>query len=426
MRYLRNELGIDMRPENAIEVEHVQKSFRLYRDRGNELKDIVTSPGRLRYTKHEVLRDISFTVKRGECVGILGENGCGKSTLLKLLSRIMYPDSGSVQMTGRVSSLIELGAGFHPDMSGRDNIFINASIFGLDRKEIRRRLPEIIAFSGLSEFIDNPVRTYSSGMYMRLAFSVAINVDADILLIDEILSVGDAGFQAKCISRLKEIVKSGTTVVIVSHALSQLEELCTRSIWIKDGGIHLDGRPREVHPAYLEYMGKLMEKGPSAAQLIDSELERKAGGTGDGKRFGSGDVRIQSVTLLHEDGESGTVFRTGEDMEVRLLLTHERDVEDASFGIGIFREDGTYCYGTNTKLEHLPAFALRRDGILNIRLSGLPLLPGVYTMDLAVEHEGNLPVDYIREACRFEMRSLSGEQGLLRIPHTWELTAPEN
>ena len=169
-----------------------------------------------------------------------------------------------------------------------------------------------------------------------------------------------------------------------------------------------------------------MENGPSAAQLIDSELERKAGGTGDGKRFGSGDVRIQSVTLLHEDGESGTVFRTGEDMEVRLLLTHERDVEDASFGIGIFREDGTYCYGTNTKLEHLPAFALRRDGILNIRLSGLPLLPGVYTMDLAVEHEGNLPVDYIREACRFEMRSLSGEQGLLRIPHTWELTAPEN
>ncbi|MCD7964841.1 MAG: ABC transporter ATP-binding protein, partial [Clostridiaceae bacterium] len=245
-----------MKPENAIEVSHISKKFKVYMDKGHTLKEKMLFRNRRKYEERIVLDDISFEVKKGEAIGLIGQNGCGKSTTLKLLTRIMYPDSGNIEMCGRVSSLIELGAGFHPDMSGRQNIYTNASIFGLTRKEIEARFDDIVAFSELEEFIDNPVRTYSSGMYMRLAFSVAINVDADILLIDEILAVGDANFQAKCFNRLKEIKAKGVTIVIVSHSLSQIEEICERSLWIQNGSIKAMGAPRDIHPQYLDYMGE--------------------------------------------------------------------------------------------------------------------------------------------------------------------------
>ena len=224
-----------MQQENAIEVKNITKKFKVYYDKGSQLKERLLFRSRNRYEERKVLNDISFAVKKGEAVGLIGQNGCGKSTTLKLLTRIMYPDSGSIEMAGRVSSLIELGAGFHPDMSGRENIYTNAAIFGLTKKEINARVEDIIAFSELEEYIDNPVRTYSSGMYMRLAFSVAINVDADILMIDEILAVGDAAFQAKCFNRLQRIKAEGTTIVIVSHSLGQIEQICDRSIWIYNG-----------------------------------------------------------------------------------------------------------------------------------------------------------------------------------------------
>lgn len=214
-----------MQPENAIEVKNVTKKFKVYFDKGYQLKEKVLFSRRNRYEERCVLRDISFQVKKGESVGLIGSNGCGKSTTLKLLTKIIYPDSGTIEMKGRVSSLIELGAGFHPDMSGRENIYTNASIFGLTRKEIDDRIGEMIAFSELGEYIDNPVRTYSSGMYMRLAFSVAIHVNAEILLIDEILAVGDAHFQAKCFNRLRQVKAAGTTIVIVSHSTSQIEQI---------------------------------------------------------------------------------------------------------------------------------------------------------------------------------------------------------
>ena len=193
-----------MEQEKAIVVEHISKSFKIYKDKSSTMMESLLFWKRKKYENRQVLDDISFTVNKGEAIGLIGHNGCGKSTTLKMLSKILYPDKGSIRVNGRVSSLIELGAGFHPDMSGRENIYINASIFGLTKKEIDRRLDDIIAFSELEEFIDNPVRTYSSGMYMRLAFSVAINVDADVLLIDEILAVGDAAFQSKCFKLLKE------------------------------------------------------------------------------------------------------------------------------------------------------------------------------------------------------------------------------
>lgn len=243
-----------MEQGNSIEVTNVTKSFKVYLDKGTTLKEKVLFRSRRNYEKREVLKGISFEVKKGTGIGLIGQNGCGKSTTLKLLTKIMYPDSGNIEMLGRVSSLIELGAGFHPDMSGRENIYINASIFGLTKKEINEKLDSIIEFSELREFIDNPIRTYSSGMYMRLAFAVAIHVDADILLIDEILAVGDVAFQDKCFEKLKEIKRNGTTIVIVSHSLNQIEEICEESIWIKEGLIMMKGEPREVHKQYLEYM----------------------------------------------------------------------------------------------------------------------------------------------------------------------------
>ncbi len=240
--------------EDVICLDHVTKKFKVYFDKAPNLKDKVLFWKRNRHETRTVLDDVSFCIKKGQAVGLIGKNGCGKSTTLKLLTKIIYPNSGTVSVRGRVSALIELGAGFHPDMSGRENIYINAAIFGLTKKQIDAKLDDIINFSGLGEYIDNPVRTYSSGMYMRLAFSVAINVEAEVLFIDEILAVGDAAFQEKCFNKLMEIRDKGTTIVIVSHSLGQIEKICSRSIWIKDGKIEMDGNPAEVHAKYMKWM----------------------------------------------------------------------------------------------------------------------------------------------------------------------------
>ncbi len=243
-----------MEKEISIKVDNVTKSFKFFFDKAPSLKDKLLFFKRNRFESRTVLNNISFEIKKGEAVGLIGTNGCGKSTTLKLLTKIMYPNSGTIEICGKVSALIELGAGFHPDMTGKENIYINASIFGLTKKQIDAKLDDIINFSELHEFIDNPVRTYSSGMYMRLAFSVAINVEADVLFIDEILAVGDVAFQKKCLDKLKEIKAQGTTIVIVSHSLDQIESICDRSIWIKEGIICMDGNPGEVHKEYLTYL----------------------------------------------------------------------------------------------------------------------------------------------------------------------------
>lgn len=243
-----------------IEVNDVYKNFRVYFDKGSMLKEHFVNPGRSRYEEREILKGISFKVYRGETLALIGQNGCGKSTTLKMLTKILYPNKGSVTVNGKVSSLIELGAGFHPDMSGRENIYINASILGIKKEEVDKRIDEIIRFSELEEFIDNPIRTYSSGMYMRLAFSVAINVDADILLIDEILAVGDQAFQEKCIRKLEELRATGVTVVLVSHSMGQIKEIADRCIWIEGGQIREDGDTETVCNHYEEAMTRRREE----------------------------------------------------------------------------------------------------------------------------------------------------------------------
>jgi len=236
----------------AIKVDHVYKSFNVYYDRANTLKERLLFLARnKRKEKRQILNDINLEIKQGETVALIGVNGSGKSTLLKLMTQIIFPNKGTIETKGKLTSLLELGAGFHPDFSGRENIYFNSSIFGLTRKEIDARLDQIIEFSELREFIDNPVRTYSSGMYMRLAFSVAINVDADILLIDEILSVGDQHFQEKCFSKMRELRKQKKTMVFVTHSMESVKNLCDRAIWLDNGKVRMDGNTAEVVDEYL-------------------------------------------------------------------------------------------------------------------------------------------------------------------------------
>lgn len=420
-----------MNKENAIEVKKIKKKFKVYYDKGRSIKEKVLFRNRNRYEIRWVLNGISFSVRKGEAIGLIGQNGCGKSTTLKLLTRIMYPDEGTIEIDGRVSSLLELGAGFHPDMSGRENIYTNASIFGLTRKEIDERMADIVEFSELEEFLDNPVRTYSSGMYMRLAFSVAINVDADVLLIDEILAVGDVNFQAKCFNKLREIKANGTTIVIVSHSLGQIEQICDRTIWIQDGIIKKEGTPRTVHPEYMDFMGQkrqeIQDKQEESEtnqseldvkQIADEKIKIKET---DKQRWGNGDARIVSIQTEDSSGKIRNVFRTGENIKLTVGYQLKKPVCDVVFGIGIFRVDGLQCFGTNTKIDQLDDFDIEKNGSFQLHMKNVDLLPGEYLIDIAIESGQGVPVDYFREAHKIEFYSPIGDVGVSRIEHDWKI-----
>ncbi len=393
----------------AITIKNLKKKFRIYADRGQSLKEKLLFANRRRYEERWVLKGVSLTVEKGEAIALIGKNGCGKSTLLKLMSRILFPDEGTVTMDGRVSSLLELGAGFHPDMTGRENIYTNASIFGLTRKEIDERLQEIIAFSELEEFIDHPVRTYSSGMYMRLAFSVAIHVGADILLIDEILAVGDAAFQAKCFERLMEIKAQGVTIVIVSHSMAQLERICDRSIWISEGVIHMEGAPSEVHPLYMEYMGQrtaLAAKNQKQPRTESSQEEQPAA--------------ITEIVLLNANGEPITQCRTGDTVTLRIRCKADpQKAEAALIGLALYRADKLLCYGTNTQREHLKPITLHHTDEILCTFSPFQLVAGTYWFDVALRRMDMFAYDYRAQAVRFVVYNAIDETGVAHLAHEW-------
>ena len=419
-----------MKAENAIEVHHITKHFRVYLDKGSTIKEKVLFRNRRKYEERQVLKDISFEVKKGEAIGLIGHNGCGKSTTLKLLAKIMYPDSGTIEMSGRVSSLIELGAGFHPDMSGRENIYINASIFGLSKKEIDRRLDDIITFSELEEYIDNPVRTYSSGMYMRLAFSVAINVDADILLIDEILAVGDVAFQAKCFNRLREIKKAGTTIVIVSHSLAQIEQICERSIWIHEGEIREEGLPRIVDPKYMAFMSKKSVGGKKKDEEASVEANDKNTQTikeSDGKeekelkRWGSQEVCMEKITVLDDTGKACETYKNNEPIRIQISYMAKKKIEDVVIGIAIYRSDQVYIYGTNTMIDYATVNAFEGRGNITLNIERMPLNTGEYSIDLALHKPDGFNYDFWREACCIKIQNEKNEVGIISLPHSWKI-----
>ncbi len=368
-----------MGTENAIEVCDIHKHFKVYKDKGHMLRERIVHWNRNKYETREVLKGISFAVKKGESVGLIGKNGCGKSTTLKLLTRILRPNSGTIDIEGRVCSLIELGAGFHPDMSGRENIYINASIFGIKAKEVDKRLNDIIRFSELEEFIDNPVRTYSSGMYMRLAFSVAINVNADILLIDEILAVGDMAFQKKCFNKLKDLKSEGVTIVIVSHALGQVEELCDRAIWIDNGIIKKDGPARKICEEYLNALET--ERLERMALEKRMALQNEAGLTNSGenqelkeiqrqkrnescrdvtpqcapeaRREGRGEIKLTKVHLRNEKDEPAQTFSSQDIMKIEIECDREYPEVPIQMVVELIRKDGVLCFGTKIKTKEM-------------------------------------------------------------------------
>lgn len=409
-----------MQQDNAIEIRDVVKKFKIYHDKGHMLKEKVLHLSRNKYEERNVLNGISFDVKKGEAVGLIGSNGCGKSTTLKLLTRIMYPDSGTIEINGRVSSLLELGAGFHPDLSGRENIYINASIFGLSKREIDQRVDEIIRFSELEEFIDNPVRTYSSGMYMRLAFSVAINVNADILLIDEILAVGDVNFQVKCFNKLMEIKRKGTTIVLVSHSTDQIEQVCDKCIWINQGTIQREGKTREVNNAYLDYMGNVRRE-HSEKQITQEENSAVESKTEITDHIGTGEVQFVSVKPYNEKGVETYVFEDTEKIAFEIKYQVFKPILNAYIGLSVFRNDGVRSYGTNTRVDDLEPLVLTKDGSATIVFEKDYFMPGQYFVAICTAIGNDEVVDFCDNLCQFEVYGKRKDIGTVRIPHEWIL-----
>ncbi len=322
--------------QNAIEVRNMSKQFKIEYDKANTLKTKLIFWHRKKPEYHEVLKNINLNIKKGETVALIGVNGSGKSTLLKLMTKIIYPTVGTIRTDGKLTSLLELGAGFHPDFTGRENIYFNASIFGLTRKEIDQRMDEIIEFSELGEFIDNPIRTYSSGMYMRLAFSVAINVDAEILLIDEILAVGDQHFQEKCYNKLRELRDSNKTIVIVTHSLEIVKDLCTRVIWIYKGQLRLDGDPTYVVDEYLEQVA--LDHKEERKQNIEKGIQQSKGvvyidAPRDISKLEQNNKNylFKGWQISDSDHVTNHFYLDGQLLDIQVDRTYRKDVYDAYF-----------------------------------------------------------------------------------------------
>lgn len=458
--------------EIVIDVKNIKKQFKSYRDKATSLKERFVNPSRGRHEKIMVLKGISFQVRRGEAIGIIGKNGCGKSTTLKLLTRILYPTEGTIRIRGRVSSLIELGAGFHPDMTGRENIYTNASIFGITRKEVDQRINDIIRFSELEEYIDQPVRTYSSGMYMRLAFAVAINVDADVLLIDEILAVGDSAFQKKCFEKLKEIKAVGTTIVIVSHSMDQMYKICDRLIWIEEGLIRDEGVPKFIGEEYLATMEgrrldrielenrqkkeelerqiqaeqerlrleqekeqkekerKAQEEVQRAEQLAELERRQKEMAKNEtakaltpycrpgARRSGTWEVKFDSVRMLNSKGEESTRFQIGEEMTVEMTYSGTPGT-DVNYIIGFTRLDGVFCYGSTVRLDCKHMLQAMSHGTAVFRTRNI-LMKGKYVLDVRIRAEDESFIDNIYSLIEFESCTDNvTDAGVMVMNHEW-------
>ncbi len=374
----------------AVEVENVSKSFRLFQEKNSTLKAAVMRGRRSRYEDFLALDDVSFDVPEGTTFALIGENGSGKSTLLKCLARILRPDSGTVATHGKVSALLELGAGFHAELSGRENIHLNGSILGLSRRDIDNRFDEIVEFAGgdVPRFIDNPVKNYSSGMFVRLGFAIAINVEPDILLVDEILAVGDEDFQRKCMTKFAEFHKAGRTVVVVSHALDTLRNLCDDAAWFEHGKIRELGAVGKVADAYLD----------SVAERRSSQHSQAI--TTGGSRGGL----VRSVHLLGPDGQPATTIRTGEPAHFRVAINCGTTGEAEVLRLDIEETDGTLASRVTTRDTAVAIDELRGVHTIDYTMPRVLLAPGEYTLSAALmQQDGKSEWERIADIARFEV-----------------------
>ena len=365
----------------AVTVEGVSKRFRVYHERNQSLKAAIMRGRRSLYEDFWALRDVGFEIPTGRTFGLIGDNGSGKSTLLKCIAGILTPDAGSITARGRTAALLEVGSGFHPELSGRDNIYLNASILGMTRKEIERKFDAIVDFSGVEPFIDQPVKNYSSGMYVRLGFSVAINVDPEILLVDEVLAVGDAAFQEKCQEKFAQFSREGRTVVVVSHAMPAL-------------------RAMSEHVAWLDH-GRLVETGeakPIIERYLDSTRDDARVGTDGRVRWGSGEAEIVDIELVR-GGTPTSMVRTGDGVVVRIRYAARERIEHPVFGLAIESHDGVYLWGNNTKDAGFAVEAIEGAGVVECRIPRVMLQPGRFQVMASIVDTSTTHVfDYLREA----------------------------
>ena len=431
---------------NAIELSNVTKIYR--RHSGRKLATLKSallqrsilsdlSPAET----FAALQNVSFTVERGRTYGVVGRNGSGKSTALKVVAGITKPTSGTVLVNGRISALIELGAGFHPEISGRENVFINGVMLGLSRREVDERFDEIVEFAEVREFIDAPVKTYSSGMYMRLGFAVAIHVDPDVLLVDEVLAVGDEGFTHKCLDKFAEFRRHGKTILLVTHSLNLVERFCDQALWLDSGRARAQGDPKRVVDAYLASVEKSEEtllatttaKAVAAvaappAQAAPETAEPDPGELRDmfkavEGRWGTREIEITNVTLVGRAGQPSFVFHSGEPMAVRMGVVAHAPATDFVFGVSLFNADGVCCYGTNTFIEQMDPWRIDGEAEVTFVIDSLDLVEGTYKLDVAVHTCEGYPYDYHRLLYTFRVKSRTRDVGIYRPQHHWSFSA---
>ena len=391
---------------SAVSVENVWKYFRLYHEKNQYLKSTLLRGRRARYDEFWALKGVDFEIPFGSTFGIIGSNGSGKSTLLKCLAGILSPDKGSVSCNGRMAALLELGAGFHPDLSGRENIYLNGAILGMTRSEIDRKLEEIIDFSGLEKFVDTPVKNYSSGMVVRLGFAVATNVDPEILIIDEVLAVGDESFQHRCHEKIESFRQEGRTIILVSHGLMQVAQLCSTVAWLEKGVI------QEIGPSY-EVIGKYAGQSHDAAPKIEGEI---------GERWGSHEAEITRAEFVNADGVPVHVLKTGEPISLQIDYTAHMPIKEPVFGIRITHLHGTNVWGSNTKRMGFQPATLNNSGTITLNIPELPILAGTYDLTVALtdQHE-TYEYDHWERRVRFDVVQYNSfDEGLIQIEANWQ------
>lgn len=408
----------------AIDVRNISKRFRRYRpDRPRTLQEVFLQgiSGLRPEDSFWALREVNFSVERGKMLGVIGQNGAGKSTLLRVIGGVIRPDSGLVTLSGRVGALIDLGAGFHPDLSGKENVFINGMISGLTRREVLEQFDSIVAFAELEDFIDNPLRTYSTGMQLRLAFAVATHIHPEILLIDEILSVGDLAFQQKCLERITRFRLEGSAILVVTHDTNLVRNMCDEVIWLREGKIVTQGPPEKTVQQYISAIREATERrtphtGEVTATKFGTELRLNE------NRFGSLEMQIVEVSLLTADGLPATDLQSGEPLRIGIRYHAPQPIESPIFSVSISKEDGFVCFDTSTAIAGLPLPDLSGTGAIHLNLERLDVVGGRYFVDVGVfRHDWAYAYDYHWHTYPIEVSPNREEKGILKPPINWEL-----